>query len=81
MPRRKSKNRGGRPPKLTPEVIAKLVIGFKIWESPGMAARHAGIGRSTCWRWVRQARAGDTRFAFLLPLLPNPAESRSWWGF
>jgi hypothetical protein len=80
MPRRKPVNRGGRPMKLTPEVISRLAIGFRVWGSPGPAARNSGIARATCWRWVRQARAGDPRLSWLLPLLPkvekhNPDES------
>jgi hypothetical protein len=74
MSRRKPPNRGGRPMKLTPEVIAKLAIGFRNWGSPGPAARNSGIARATCWRWVRQARAGDPRLSWLLPLLPKVKE-------
>jgi hypothetical protein len=81
MPRRKPKNRGGRPTVMTPEVIADLAIALKSWRSPGLAAQQVGIGESTCWRWARQARAGDPRFAWMLPLLPKPEERPATWWF
>lgn len=72
MPRRKSKSKGGRPSRWTP------AVAFHLGEAVGRglplpaAARRARIGRSTLWRWVAAARAGDPAFAPLLKLVEPP---------
>ncbi len=65
MPRRKPKNRGGRPSKWKPEVIIPLAVGLRSGMSMAAAAERAGVGKSTLYRWLEQARSGDPRFAAL----------------
>jgi transposase-like protein len=77
MPRRKPKNKGGRPSKWTIPVAVELVTAMKRGTSFQRAARDAGIGKSTLYRWVAQAQAGDPRFAIMAPLI-RPAPER-WY--
>ena len=73
MPRRKPKNRGGRPSKWTPEVIAPLAVALISHRaSMPSAAKQAKVGKSTLYRWLRLAEEGDPRFAPLLPLVEEP---------
>ena len=65
MPRRKPKNRGGRPCRYTPFVVATLMGALARGESIEEAAEAAGIGTTTLYRWLAASRAGDTRFAAL----------------
>ena len=52
MPRAKTKNKGGRPPKYNdPVVVRDLTIMLKSWRSLGSdVARLAGISRATLMR-------------------------------
>ncbi len=65
MPRREPKNRGGRPLKWKPEVIIPLAISLRAGV-PMAAARKAKVGKSTLYRWLRDAQAGDPRYAALV---------------
>ena len=66
MPRRKLKNRGGRPSMWKPEVIIPLSIALGSGWPMAAAARRAGVGKSTVNRWLAAARSGDPRFAALV---------------
>jgi hypothetical protein len=81
MPRSKTKNKGGRPPKCTdPVVVRDLTIVLKSWRCLSSdVARLAHISKATLMRWAARARAGDADYAWLLPMLPKepePSESR-----
>jgi hypothetical protein len=65
MPRRKPKNRGGRPCRYTPFVVTTIVAALARGESLEKAADAAGIGVTTLYRWLALSRAGDARFARL----------------
>ena len=65
MPRRKPKNRGGRPCRYTPLVVTTLMVALPRGESLEKAADLAGIGTTTLYRWLALSRAGDARFAKL----------------
>ena len=76
MPRRKPKNRGGRPSLWTPAVAFALGEAIGRGLALPAAARRARIGRSTLHRWVAAARAGDPEYA---PLLRTGAGIRADW--
>jgi hypothetical protein len=76
MPRRKPKNRGGRPSKWKPVAIAPLAIALDHRASITGAAKRAGVGKSKLSRWIRLAEQRDPRFAILLPLVK---EARRPW--
>jgi hypothetical protein len=65
MPRRKPKNRGGRPCRYTPFVVTTLMAALTRGESLEKAADAAGIGTTTLYRWLALSRAGDARYARL----------------
>jgi hypothetical protein len=50
MPRRKPKNRGGRPCRYTPPVVTTIVAALARGESLGKAADAAGIGATALYR-------------------------------
>lgn len=54
-----AKHPGGRPSKLTPEVIAKVKEGLAVGLSPELASERAGISRRTYARWKAQGEADD----------------------
>src|SRR5262249_40761157 len=60
--RNKRRNRGGRPSRLTIEMVVKLTTALLERRSLEFAARECGIGVSTLYRWMARARAGDARF-------------------
>jgi transposase-like protein len=43
---------GGRPSKLTPEVVDRVVQAVEAGASVGLAAAHAGIAQSTLFKWL-----------------------------
>jgi transposase len=47
----------GRPTKLKPEVVRRLVEGIDVGMYRRDAARYAGIGRSTLYRWLERGEA------------------------
>jgi hypothetical protein len=65
-PRRQARRRGGRPSRLTVAVALDLVRHVGRGEPLEDAARRAGIGASTLWRWLAAGRAGDSRFSALV---------------
>lgn len=50
-PKKPAKHPGGRPSKLTPEVVQKLEYAFSIGASVNEACLYADIGRSTFFEW------------------------------
>jgi hypothetical protein len=72
MPRQRTKNRGGRPCRLTTETALRLGAAIGQRHSITQAARTAGVGTSSVYRWLALGRAGDARFSALARL----AESR-----
>ena len=65
MPRRKPRNKGGRPCRYTPSVVTTLMAALARGVSLEEAADAAGIGTTTLYRWMALSRAGDARFASL----------------
>ena len=55
--RRKPPNRGGRPSKFTTPVVVAITGALIAGEPFEAAARAAGIGQSTLYRWLAKARA------------------------
>jgi hypothetical protein len=63
-PRIKSNNKGGRPAKWNTDTAFALGLALQgRFTTPAQAARKAGIGKSTLFRWLRLGQAGDKRFA------------------
>ena len=56
MPEAKSRNCGGRPTKLTPEVQEKIVSAIRAGNYASVAAEYAGISESTFYSWLRRGR-------------------------
>ena len=69
MPRNQARRRGGRPSRLTVAVAFDLVQHVGRGEPLEDAARRAGIGASTLWRWLAAGRAGDPRYSALVEAL------------
>lgn len=65
MPRRKPKDRGGRPCRYTGTAVATIVAALTRGESLETAAGRAGLGATTLYRWIALSRAGDPRYAEL----------------
>jgi transposase-like protein len=61
----KQRNRGGRPCKLTMTAALRIVSMISQANSIAAAARSAGVGPSTVYRWVALGRKGDPRFEAL----------------
>jgi hypothetical protein len=70
--RRKAKSKGGRPCEwLRPEFAFALGLALgrnRCWTA---AAREAGVGKSTRYRWYRLGESADARFA---PLVASDSE-------
>ena len=58
-------NLGGRPSKLTTSVALRLVTQLGRGDSYEEAAKKAGVGVATVYRWIALGRLGDRRFAEL----------------
>jgi hypothetical protein len=80
--KRKPKNRGGRPCEwLKPEVAFALGLALgrnRCWTA---AAKEAGVGKSTLYRWYRLGESGDARFAPLVARMKAIRERGSFWLF
>ena len=61
----RTRNLGGRPSKLTTSVALRLVTQLGRGDSYQEAAKVAGVGVATVYRWLALGRAGDSRFADL----------------
>ena len=59
----KPRNKGGRPSKFTPQTALSIVADIAVGTPRDEAAKSAGVGASTFYRWLQRGRAGDPRFA------------------
>ena len=86
------RNPGGRPSKFTTPAALAVVTALCQGESLEAAAKSAGIGVSTLYRWLERGRRGDPRFSPLAEAVAQSsdagktfqmvAKSRSsLWGF
>ncbi len=57
MAETQTRNRGGRPTKLTPEVQERIVSAIRAGNYAQVAARYAGIGETTYYEWMKRGRA------------------------
>ena len=69
MGSRRVRRRGGRPSRWTVAVAPELVWQVERDEPLEEAARRAGLGATTLWRWLAAGRAGDARYAALVAAL------------
>jgi hypothetical protein len=67
--RRHTPGKPGRPCKFSTAVLVALTAALLAGEPFEAAARAAGIGASTLYRWQAKARAGDARFGPLAALV------------
>jgi hypothetical protein len=78
--KRRKKNRRGRPHRWTREVALRIGLarghGFKVDE----AARFAGLGRSTFYRYLAAARAGNPEFESILLVVNQPPERSPFYA-
>lgn len=72
MPRRRPRNKGGRPTQLTVDIALRLGLALGRRRSVEYAASQTAIGRSTLYKWVERGRAGDPRYATLAAILAKP---------
>ena len=68
MPRKRPRDRGGRPSKFTTGTALAIVADIAGGTPREEAARSAGVGVSTFYRWLQKGRAGDPRYAPALTL-------------
>ena len=64
------RNPGGRPSKFTTRVALAVVVELCRGGSLEAAAKSAGIGVSTLYRWLERGRRGDPRFLPLAAAVP-----------
>ena len=65
MPRRKPRNKGGRPCRYSPRAACVILGSLARGGSLDEAAAAAAIGKATLYRWIALSRAGNARFAAL----------------
>jgi hypothetical protein len=58
-----AENKGGRPTKLTPELVDAVVASIGKGSYPDVAAQAEGIAVSTYYDWMRKGRAGIEPYA------------------
>ena len=83
MPRRKPRNKGGRPTKFTVHRAVAVACALNSGSSLESAARRGGIGSATLYRWLRKAMAGEEPYSVLLEVVSprrekGPFRSRLW---
>lgn len=76
MSRRKTINRGGRPSKFTTAAVVKITSELLDGQSFEDAARAAGIGPVTLYRWLAKAKAGDPRFGPMNEVIKQAKQAR-----
>lgn len=77
MPRKRQRSRGGRPSKFTATTALAIVAEMAGGTPRNEAARGAGVGASTLYRWLQKGRAGDPRYA---PLVQATRGARDGWA-
>jgi len=65
--------RKGRPPKIDPDLVNRLVTNLRLGAYMDAAAKYVGIGESTLYRWLDRGRAEAARVEDGEP--PNPEET------
>jgi hypothetical protein len=65
MPRRKPRNKGGRPCRYSARTVAVITAALARGGSLDEAAAAAAVGKATLYRWIALSRAGNARFAAL----------------
>jgi hypothetical protein len=63
MPRRKPRNKGGRPCRYTPGVFTSIMAALA--RGGNLCEAAAAIGKATLYRWIALSRAGNARFVAL----------------
>lgn len=58
-----SPSKTGRPSKLTPELLAKVVASIQMGIAPDVACAAEGISNSTYWSWKKQGQEGVEPYA------------------
>ena len=77
-PRTKPKNKGGRPAKWNTETAFALGLALQgRYTTPAEAARKAGIGKSTLFRWLPRS-SWRSRFAPLVARMTAIQENWPW---
>lgn len=69
----KPRNPGGRPSKFTPQAALWIVAEIASGTPRDEAARSAGVGASTLYRWLQRGRSGDARFVPLVRAVQGAA--------
>lgn len=70
--RSKPPNSGGRPARFSIGTAVPFAVSLARGGSVEDAAKVAGVGAATAFRWLALARAGDPRFAVLADLARKP---------
>ena len=73
MPRRKPRNKGGRPTKFTVHRAIAVACALNSGSSLESAARRGRIGSATLYRWLRRAMAGEEPYSVLLEVVQPQA--------
>ncbi len=76
MPTRKHRNPGGRPSKFDVGTALAIVAGVRQGKPRDEAAKRAGVGASTLYRWVQSGKAGDPAFVPLVDALRQADRAR-----
>jgi hypothetical protein len=76
MPRKRPRNKGGRPTRFTPSTALRL--GFALGRGCTVedAAEFAGVGVSTAYRWCARGRMGGSKFDHLAAIADAAKDRR-----
>lgn len=80
MPRRKPRNKGGRPTKFTVHAAVAIACALNAGSSLESAARSGRIGSATLYRWLRKAMAGAEPYSVLLEVVTPRLEKGRFWS-
>jgi len=70
-----SRRRPGRPPKLTADVVGKILMAVRAGNYPEVAARWAGISAATYYRWCKDPRPPYVAFRAALDMADAECEA------
>lgn len=86
---KKRANKAGRPTKLTPEVVTKLVAAFNMGYNDSEAAAYAGVSRKTLYEWkcehpefrykINRAKLEPTTKAKEVVINSGNLNAAKWW--